>query len=251
MFKYSFLKLSVAIMFFISLISCSSGIKIISEDYYQQDLTSKLLTIMPVLQNNIHLSVMSEMVELLESDSTFIYESIQDSVAKIIYERLDHYMSRAILDEQIYPSDVNLMLSDRTLYNQIELFLPEMKIWDTFDYPKKEIASIISEFPEKIFYINMISIGKIKPQNTVFSNSSKGSVIVVGDSEDLLKISAKYIIWDYEQNQAVSYGIIDSYAIIEAGLNPNLFIFAVQHLTDQIFKDTPFDYSYNLPKLGD
>jgi hypothetical protein len=223
---------------------CIQNSKIVSKEYKDQDFTNNTFTVFPVTQNQIVLNSDSLIVQILESDSSYIRESIQDTISSVIYEHLDKYMIRAILQEEIIPSEANIILDDTMNFNEIELSVNDSINTEKFYYPQEEIVEMFSDYAEIVFCFNQIQIIKDIPVETVLASNGQDRVIIIGNTEELLAIKAKYIIWNYMQNKPISYGFIKSYVMIEDNLNPQLFKFAIKNLTDNIFSGTPFDYSY-------
>lgn len=235
---------------------CSTSIKttLLNENYQLQQNTKKDLIIFPIQYDSLSILNWDDVVDDFEVDSanskTFIYDTLNNSL--LINSKSCTRLLTIIDGKKLF--DWNTMIKDKNNYQQINQKI-DKKYKATFLIPKKELLTE-EHSNSYALIINRITIGRnIERLPGTMTYTSGQTVSTPGGSfqtpghwnsgwtPEYLGARTEFIIWDYEKNDFVKFGLITSKEEFSFGMSTSTWLTFFKTIPLNLYEDTPFGIS--------
>ncbi len=239
------------------LVGCQSGSNIIrNEKYNRLRLTGKSVAISPVPLDVITVQNKDDAEDDFETDKRKPEVIVQDS----LYQKIVRQAGNSLFRNKVHPA----LPFDKfpALHDSASFFGVSCKMKDdgkdtlvTFFVPKKEIFG--EQAPNAVVIINRIVIGRnlsgrslsmptYMPGPTISTpgGSFQGAGMWVGGggSSEYLGGIVEYIMWSYDENEPISYGVTNVADKFLFGMTNNVWHNLFRQVGKKLFEDSPFEW---------
>jgi len=246
--------LSFVLMAFIISCSTSSNTTLVNEKYTWKQNTKKDLIIFPIQYNSLSILNGDDVVDDFEVDSANIKSFIYDTLSKslLFNSKSCTRLLTIVNGKKLF--DWDSMIKDKNNYQQINQKI-DKKYKSTFLVPKKDLLP--SDYSNSYaLIIKKLLIGRnvdrqpgapmYIPGQTV--STPGGSIQMPGTyssgwTPENLGARTEFIIWDYEKNEFVKYGIVVSKVEFPFGMSTSTWLDLFKTIPLELYEDTPFGIS--------
>lgn len=229
----------------ILLVSCSSTKTSINSDYEDKYFANQTLTILPIHQDSLNCSNITGVCESFQVEAINGKSFLCDTLNGTIKVYAPRY-SKGITINSItnyadwfkqYDNASNFMIVKKKLANNETIL---------FKIPQKKFLDSLGIKSDFVLSFSKVSVGDYSPSSATSMPMNSGITIGITSSyTGELNATTGFIIWDYEQNKAMKFGIqsssIEVNSLSNSSNNSDKWKSIFRMITKDLFNDTPFD----------
>ena len=246
---------SIICLCLLSLAGCQSGQAVVRNEKYQgAELSSRKILIVPLCLDAITVRNKDDIEDDFEDDKRRPEVIVQDSM----YRKMVYHASRYLLAGKVsrleLPFDLYQNQSNPEDFRLIELRIPNLDkdTLHSFYFPKQE--RFTKESLDVVITLNNILIGRnvdrsfsaptyvsgapIRTPGGTFSGP--GFWMGGGGGSEYLGAVVQFIVWDYQADEPISYGIVEVKESILFSLTQNGWNNLFKGIIGSLFETTPF-----------
>ncbi len=226
-------------------ISCSSRNTSINSEYEGKYFANQTLTILPIYEDSLVCSNLTSVCESFNVETingkSFLCDTLNGTI-KVYAPRYSKGITINSVQNNIdwfknYDVASNFMIVKKRLTNNETIL---------FKIPKKIFLDSLGIKSDFVLSFSKVSVGNYSPNSATSMPMNSGITIGVTSSyTGELKATTEFIIWDYEQNKAMKFGIqsssIEVNSLSNSSNNSDKWKSIFRMITKDLFNDTPFD----------
>jgi uncharacterized protein YehS (DUF1456 family) len=234
--------MKIGSLLFISffLLSCVGTKVVMNPNYSGKDLTNRELLIFPIINGVINVTNPKDVKDDFPEDEREVNLVIRDNFMKVLFERTQNDI------QNISVSDFNLSNHDLgDFFNKDSYSKVLKKIGDdNFPYefyiPKKVFLKKLNCNPDIVYVINKITFKRFEGSAGTWSGGIGATATYSGGKSSSLYSEVKFIIWDYQQNNAIGYGEFEVGTSFVFAMTNDTWATQFNRIVKTMFKKTPF-----------
>lgn len=200
------------------LVKCGTTTSVMTENYKGKYFEGKKVLVIPLAGDAVTVHNKDDVEDDFENDKRNPEEIVQHCIEQTILLTLNSYLAKTKIMRLDYDSIYFNTCKDAKIFDHIEKRITKDSIRYDFYVPKKEILAEKDMLPDIGIIINKIDFGRnfrqgggghFIPGQTVSTpggSFTTGGMWTSGGGSESLDASFTFIVYDYENEQIISYG---------------------------------------------
>lgn len=238
------------------LTGCAAPEVVQNTNYKDKDLSKRDLTILPIPDDGITVLNKDDVEDDFDDDKRKPESILQDEVYKTILKASLKSLKRVHVIDTQFPASLFPSRKDTSQFFQVIARVRKDTTVDTFYVPRKAMLESHHITPDIALCINTIEFGRnltepgparFVPGNTVstpYGSFQEPGHFENGRSSEYLGSNFFYVIWDYKENQAITYGLGKHSSMLMLGMTNSTWKDNFKYIGVEIFKNSPFFWDF-------
>ena len=239
-------------------IGCASTVDVVmNEKYDGRDMSGKNLYILPLYKNNIEIKNIDDVEDDFAGDKRDPKTIIREELFQSMMNNSKQYLKNVNLLDTANASKLILFQHDDTKYFSLKRKIGKDTDSIRFYVPRKEMLDSAGIHTDIVVALNEIQFGRnltmgsmmYIPGNTISTPGGSFTTaghFVSGGSQEYLGANIKFIIYDYSENDVITYGMTTISSGFLFAMTKSTWEDCFYKIAKEIFLETPFRWSiYN------